>query len=453
MTERPHPTRLGEVVGGKYRIVRLLAAGGMGAVYEAQHAVVKRRFAVKFLHPELAVRRDILARFQREAEAAGALESENVAAAVDFGIAADGTPYIIMEYLVGEGLAELLEREGRLPAARATDLVAQACRGIEAAHRAGIVHRDLKPRNLFVCRRQDGTDLVKVLDFGVAKLQALDENTTATRTGAVLGTAAYMAPEQARGDKQIDHRADLYALGAILYELVSGRRPHPGESHNAILYHISTQPVVPLETVDPGLPAALVEAATRALAHDPEARFASAAELADALGAVANREVWPAPPCAAKDDSGATERLARSPVPSSPTAERPRRWAPLAALALVAVVTATAVAVRVHQRAGVATASTGAIASSAPRQDVHPPVAVPGRSEPVRADLTRPVSPAAPPTASAESSPAPATSSGTAGHPGLRAGARPDAGPGASTIRRDRKTHAPVTFDQQNPYD
>ena len=431
--------------------MRLLAAGGMGAVYEAQHAVVKRRFAVKFLHPELAVRRDILARFQREAEAAGALESENVAAAVDFGIAADGTPYIVMEYLVGESLAELLEREGRLPAARAADLVAQACRGIEAAHRRRDRPSRSQAANLFVCRRQDGTDLVKVLDFGVAKLEALDENTAATHTGAVLGTAAYMAPEQARGDKQIDHRADVYALGAILYELVSGRRPHPGESQNAILYHISTQPAVPLETVDPGLPAALAATATRALAHDPEARFASAAELADALVAVANRQVWPAPPRGARDDSGAMERPARSPVPSSPTAERRRRWAPLAALALVAVVTATAVAFRVRHQAG--GTATEAVASSASAQDLRPPAGVLGRPQSVRAAEARPVAPAAAPAGPAESPPAVAPSSRTPGHPGLRAGARPDAGPGASTIRRDKTTHAPVTFDQQNPYD
>src|SRR5262249_11958578 len=151
---------------GKYRIVRLLARGGMGVVFEAHHNVVRRRFAIKFLRADLAQRRDILTRLQREAEAAGALESENITAAVDFGIAGDGTPFIVMEYLVGESLGALIERDGKLPVARAADLVAQACRGIHAAHASGIVHRDLKPQNLFVCRREDGTDLLKVLDFG-----------------------------------------------------------------------------------------------------------------------------------------------------------------------------------------------------------------------------------------------------------------------------------------------
>ncbi|MES1207003.1 MAG: serine/threonine-protein kinase, partial [Pseudomonadota bacterium] len=226
-------SRVGEIVGGKYRIVRLLAKGGMGVVYEAQHTVVRRRFAIKFLRRELAERRDILTRFQREAEAAGALENENVTAAVDFGVAEDGTPYILMEYLVGESLAALMERQGRLPVARATDLVIQACAGVAAAHAAGIVHRDLKPHNLFVCRRHDGTDLLKVLDFGVAKLQVAEEASAATRTGMVLGTAAYMSPEQARGERMVDGKTDVYALGAILYEMLSRKRPHPGDSQNA----------------------------------------------------------------------------------------------------------------------------------------------------------------------------------------------------------------------------
>ena len=306
---------MGELVGAKYRIVRLLAQGGMGVVYEAQHTVVRRRFAVKFMRRDLAERRDILTRFQREAEAAGALESEHVAAAVDFGIAEDGAPYIVMEYLVGESLTALLGREGPLPVGRAADLVSQAGRGMEVAHAAGIIHRDLKPQNLFVCRRQDGTDLLKVLDFGVAKLQTIDEMNAATRTGAVVGTVAYMSPEQARGDKVVDQRSDVYALGAILYELCSGRKPHPGESHNAILHHIATQPAVPLESVAPELPVGFLAIVAGALAADPAARPASAGALVEALAPFAKREVWPAPKL---DDSGAARV---SSTPPSPGAE------------------------------------------------------------------------------------------------------------------------------------
>jgi len=261
--------RIGEVIGGKYRVLRLLARGGMAVVYEAQHTVVGRRFALKLLRRDLAERRDILTRFQREAATAGGLENENVAAAIDFGISDDGTPYIVLELLVGESLGALLEREGRLPLPRAADVIGQACRGVAAAHAAGIVHRDLKPHNLFLCRRDDGTDLVKVLDFGVAKLQALEEASAATETGTTLGTTAYMSPEQARGEKTLDARTDIYALGAIFYELVSQQRPHPGESQNAILHHIATYPAVPLESVQPDLPPALVEIVARALAPEP----------------------------------------------------------------------------------------------------------------------------------------------------------------------------------------
>ena len=312
MTSGRDADRLGELVGGKYRVTRLLARGGMGVVYEAQHAVVHRRFAIKFLRRDLAERRDILARFQREAETAGALQSENVTAAVDFGVSQDGAPYIVMEYLVGESLGDLLQRVGRLPLERAAELVMQACRGVAAAHAAGIVHRDLKPHNLFVSRRDDGGDLLKILDFGVAKLQALEDAGSATRTGTLLGTAAYMAPEQARGDSVIDHRADVYALGAVLYELVSLKRPHPGDSQNAILHHIATQPAVPLGAVQADLPPAFIDVVERALASDPAARPASAEEMARELGPFARRQVWPAGPA----DAG----LAPGEPPSSPPA-------------------------------------------------------------------------------------------------------------------------------------
>jgi serine/threonine protein kinase len=320
VSHRPDPSRIGALVGGKYRIVRFLAEGGMGAVYEAQHEVVKRRFAVKFLHPDLSGRRDILTRFEREARAAGALESENVAAAIDFGITTEGTPYIVMEYLVGEDLASLLGREGILPIERATDLCLQACRGMEVAHAAGIIHRDLKPQNLFVCRRNEGTDLLKVLDFGVAKLQAIDEGSGATRAGTVLGTVSYMSPEQARGDKVIDRRSDVYSIGAILYQLVSGSTPHPGESNNAILHHIFTCRPVPLAGVRPGLPAPLVQIVERALSSDPRARHASVEALGKELAPWARSEVWPE---ARPETHGAPTRsspvlTATAPPPAAP---------------------------------------------------------------------------------------------------------------------------------------
>jgi endoglucanase len=312
--------KVGEIVGGKYRLVRYLAAGGMGAVWEVQHTLVKRRFAMKLLHPELAAQRDSLTRFQREAQAAGALESENVAAAVDFGIAEDGSPYILMEFLDGESLRALIDRAGPLPVGRAADLATQACRGVGAAHRAGIVHRDLNPQNLFVCRRDDGTDLVKVLDFGIAKLESVES--AETRTGTLMGTPAYLSPEQARGERTVDHRADIYGLGAVLYEMLSGKRPHPGDSHNAILHHICTQPALPLDAKD--LPPALVETVNHALSSDPQARQESAAALAQELQPWATRQTWPAPPVS--KSSASTDGTAPTIRPRFPQRIRSRRW-------------------------------------------------------------------------------------------------------------------------------
>ena len=293
MNEQPQARRVGEIVGGKYRLLRYLAAGGMGAVYEAQHTVVGRRFALKLLHADLAGQRESLARFQREAQAAGSLESEHVASVLDFGVAEDGSPFMVMEYLAGESLRTLLDRCERLPVHRAADIVVQASRGVAAAHRAGIVHRDLNPQNLFLCRREDGTDLVKVLDFGIAKLESIES--AETRTGTIMGTPAYLAPEQARGEKAVDQRADVYGLGAVLYELLSGRKPHPGESHNAILHHICTQPALPLDAESLGLPPGLVAAVNRALASDPRERQESAEALSAAIDTWARRELWPAP--------------------------------------------------------------------------------------------------------------------------------------------------------------
>jgi serine/threonine protein kinase len=289
-------SRIGDVLGTKYRILRYLGEGGMSTVYEAQHAVVGRRFAVKFLHADLAGYDEALERFNREARAAGSLNSENIASIVDFGHADDGAPYIVMELLLGEDLAKVLAREGPLPIARAVNLLIQASRGLDAAHAAGIVHRDLKPENLFVCRRGDGSDLLKILDFGIAKLAGVGTEAppaSLTRTGSTMGTPLYMPPEQARGEKDLDHRADIYALGVILYEALAGQRPHPGETYNAILYHVLTQPVAPLQTLRPDVPADLAKVVHQALSPRPSDRPQTVMELARALSRHTGRQVTP----------------------------------------------------------------------------------------------------------------------------------------------------------------
>jgi serine/threonine-protein kinase len=185
-------------------------------------------------------------------------------------------------------------REGPMPVGRAVNIAIQACRGLDAAHAAGIVHRDLKPENLFLCRRGDGSDLVKILDFGIAKLSGPEGSANSmTRTGSTMGTPFYMSPEQARGAKELDHRADVYSLGVILFEALSGQKPHPGDSYNAILYHILTQPPTPLGLLRPGLPPELVAIVHRTLASLPSERPASAVQLARDLAPFAGRQLTP----------------------------------------------------------------------------------------------------------------------------------------------------------------
>jgi eukaryotic-like serine/threonine-protein kinase len=485
MKSAPDASRVGEIVGGKYRIVRLLARGGMGVVYEAQHTVVRRRFAIKFLRRDLAERREILTRFQREAEAAGALENENVTAAVDFGIAEDGTPYILMEYLVGESLAALLEREGRLPVSRATDLVGQACSGVAAAHAAGIVHRDLKPHNLFVCRRHDGTDLLKVLDFGVAKLQVAEEASAATRTGMVLGTAAYMSPEQARGEKMVDGKTDVYALGAILYEMLSRKRPHPGDSQNAILHHIATQPAVPLESVQEDLPAPLVDLVGRTLASDSAARPPTVEALAEGLAQFARREVFAAPEesgpvrgelsstmlapgAGAPPPSEAPSRAVstaneRGPAAQAPSAGGRRLWLAVGVGGLLAVGVVVAVVVdRPVPSPPVDSPAPGPTLAApspiAPPSAGVPPVektsaASPAPPEPV----VQAPEPAGPPKLAGRPG---GHASKSGGRPGDRAARRPAAAAvaepaapaAAAAIDAEKHTTSQPTFDPANPY-
>lgn len=292
----PQTSRVGEVVGEKYRLVRLLGEGGMGTVYEARHDVIGRRFAVKFLHAELAGHPEILARFRREAQAAGSLENENIAAVTDFGTSPDGAPYIVMEFLEGQDLAKVLAQTGPLPIQRAAHILIQVCRGLFAAHGRGIVHRDLKPENLLLQTRGDGGDLVKILDFGIAKLKSTEHRPeAATRTGITLGTPYYMPPEQARGQKELDERADIYALGVILFELLSGQKPHNGENYNAILYSILMQAAPRIETYRPDLPPELATLVHRAMAADANERPQSVSELAEALAPYTGRSMTPPP--------------------------------------------------------------------------------------------------------------------------------------------------------------
>jgi serine/threonine protein kinase len=282
--EPPQRSRgyVGQTIANKYQVIGLIGEGGMGAVYEVKHLAIGRRFAIKFLRPEAARSDSTVARFKREAESAGRLENEHVVAVVDVGTTDEGAPYLVMEYLQGEDLGTLLGRCGPLPVARAIRLVLQVCRGLRAAHALGMIHRDLKPSNLFVVPGSDGNEIVKILDFGIVKLAAQDPEAV-TRSGLTLGTPHYMSPEQARGDIQIDGRTDIYSVGVLLYELLTGERPHPGDNATTVLFHLLKQDPVRIEALRPGLPVGLGDAIHRAFAFDAVERFPDVTALSEAL--------------------------------------------------------------------------------------------------------------------------------------------------------------------------
>ncbi len=275
----------GDLIDGKYELLKLLGEGGMGAVYGAYHRKLGRKVALKFMLPEHLEKREYAARFLREAQAAAAIGSEHIINVNDVGETEDGCPFLVMEYLEGEDLNRILECEGVLEPTRAVDLVLQACRALAAAHERGIIHRDLKPENLFRTFRDDGSEWIKVLDFGIAKVHDSfgDASTRLTATGTMLGTPMYMAPEQACGAKHIDERVDVYALGAILYELLTGQPPFLGETYNEIIVKIATREPLPPTALRAALDLHLEAVVLTAITKNPDERYGSVYELAQAL--------------------------------------------------------------------------------------------------------------------------------------------------------------------------
>lgn len=281
----------GEIVAGKYRVVCVLGVGGMGVVIEAEHLLLERRVALKFMGPLLASDREAVARFLREARAASAVPSEHVVKVLDVDTLDDGIPYIVMERLYGEDLASLSEKCGKLEVGRAVGYLIEAGEALAYAHAKGIVHRDLKPANLFLTKREDGTELVKVLDFGIAKSAADSNGHGVTTSRTVLGSPRYMAPEQMQSAKSADARADVWALGTILFELVAGRPAFTGETLAALSVAICAGPVPDLAAALPSAPPVLVEVVSRCLARSPEDRYSSVAELVLALAPLAPESV------------------------------------------------------------------------------------------------------------------------------------------------------------------
>lgn len=278
---------IGVVFGERYRILRRIGEGGMGVVYEAEHLFIENRVAIKVLRFELRLRNSVVERFRQEAKSASHIGHPNIVSVSDFGETPDGCFYYVMEMLEGVDLAEILYRERALPPVRAVRLAVQCCRALGAAHAKGIVHRDVKPENIFVMQA-DGADFVKIVDFGVAKMNDVEmpgkPGRKLTKTGMIFGTPEYMAPEHAMG-KPLDHRADIYAVGVILYETLTGWLPFEGDNFMEVLHKHANQPLRPLREKNPFTRVSPELEATifRALEKDPNKRFQTMDELAKAL--------------------------------------------------------------------------------------------------------------------------------------------------------------------------
>jgi serine/threonine-protein kinase len=285
---------------GSYRLVRRLGEGGMGEVWRAEHHLLARPAAIKFIRPEalggnLGTLSVVRARFEREAQATASLQSPHTVDLYDFGVTDDGTFYYVMEMLEGTDLGDLVERFGPVPPERAVHLLRQACHSLAEAHAAGLIHRDVKPANMFACRLGLDYDFLKVLDFGLVKARDGKElgDATLTRQDSTTGTPAFMAPELATGERPVDARTDLYALGCVAYWLVTGRFVFEGPTPLAIIMqHVQETPAPPSSRTEVEIPAELDRIVLACLAKNPDDRPASAADLAAELEALAVREAW-----------------------------------------------------------------------------------------------------------------------------------------------------------------
>lgn len=272
----------GQILANKFQIEKVLGQGGMGVVVAARHLQLEQKVALKFLLPEAAQHGDTVQRFLREARAAVKLRSEHVAKVLDVGTLDTGSPYIVMEFLQGDDLSTHLERQGPLPVEEAIDYVMQACEGLADAHKAGIIHRDLKPANLFLTTRSDGSPCVKILDFGISKLNEGIEKGI-TKTTEIMGSPQYMSPEQLRAARLTDARSDIWALGVILFQLLTGQMPFERETLPELFTAIVLDTPPSPRSLRGDLPEGLALIMLRCLEKDPAHRYQSVAELAAAL--------------------------------------------------------------------------------------------------------------------------------------------------------------------------
>lgn len=463
---------VGRVFARKFKLTRLLGAGGMGAVYEAQDLLLGRRVAVKLMKPAIATNNALVQRFVREARAADSIQHKNIVRVLD--LASDdetGSFFIVQELLTGESLAERLEREGALTTRSAVEILLPVLDALAAAHERGIVHRDVKPENVFLHREADGSITPKLIDFGISKVAEGGAGLAKTQTGTALGTPYYMSPEQVRGDSSIDHRADQWSAGIMLFELVSGRRPFIGENYNLLILEIMTRRAPRADELVPGVQREVATIIARALEPNRDDRFESTAAFRAALEALQAddvvrvsrtraRTVDDAPtmdaPAAfeatlAADQSGAIA-LVSAPVvsetnasaiadaraseplssraPTAPPAKRPASAAVIAGAVLAAVV------------------SVGAVAGLSRRAQPATPTAPTARPEPLRNTVLqnpqRPSEPALSPQGAALVAPPHAQADGGASV-AESAGLRPRVRAGAVRANTARPTGAVAT--------
>ncbi|MEO8701293.1 MAG: serine/threonine-protein kinase [Kofleriaceae bacterium] len=280
------PLRAGDMVAGKYRLEHEIGSGGMGVVFAAQHVQLDQRVALKFLFVEAAQNAEIVERFKREARAAVKIQSEHVARVMDIGVLAEsGTPYIVMEYLEGDDLENVVKASGPLPIHDAVRYLLQACEALAEVHALGVVHRDIKPANLFLAARADGSSIVKLLDFGISKAAPAwtDANDSLTNTAAVIGSPRYMSPEQLRSSRDVDMRSDVWALGVTLFELLGGTSPFARGTMPEVCASILKDEPLSLAGLRPGIPAELEGVIRRCLSKSADGRYRNVAELAMAL--------------------------------------------------------------------------------------------------------------------------------------------------------------------------
>jgi serine/threonine-protein kinase len=372
---------IGTVLAERYKIIRRIGEGGMGAVYEARHAIIGKRVAVKVLLEKFLENQELVARLLQEARMASSIGHENIVDVTDYGTTSDGRAFVVMEFLDGESLAQLVIRDAPLPVERSLSILRQVASALSAAHAKGIVHRDVKPENIYLVRRGE-LDFVKVVDFGVSKAVHVREEgpewQRLTRTGTVLGTPLYMSPEQARGGEDVDHRADIWSAGLLLYECLTGEVPFRANNYLGVISQVLTQETVPPSQLRPelGIPAAVDRVVMRALDKDRDKRYQQVSDFERDLERLLAGD--------------STVALREAPGPSDATGRRVLRW-PVAALGALALGAAIAIA----------------LASGGHKAHPVPPAGAPVRT-PTAAVAPRTVAPVNPaPRAAATPEPAP----------------------------------------------